>query len=239
MRRDIEGIVVDIIGVDGCARGWIAASRDTRGAINCTRVKQLAELFDTSYPRIVAVDIPIGLPERGARECDTEVRRLLGARRSSVFPAPIRPTLAATSQAAASRVRRHVEGKGVSIQSWAIVPKIVEVDVLLRADTTRRNVVREVHPEVSFFFLNGKQPMKMPKKTAEGETERLALLRKWAGETIIDALARRLELGCQANDIIDAAVALWTAQRIADGTAISIPLKPPFDACGLRMEILA
>src|SRR5205814_4958669 len=204
------------------------------------RVNALAELFDDSNcPRVVAVDVPIGLLARGARECDVEARRLLGVRRSSVFPAPIRPILTATSQADASRIRGRVEGKGVSIQTWAIVPKIVEVDACLRADHVRREIVREVHPEVSFFFLNGERPMNTAKKKADGQVERLAVLRKWTGEAIVDALTQRRELGCKADDSVDAVVALWTAERIACGTALSIPAKPPLDAYGLRMEMVA
>src|SRR5262249_1111464 len=75
---------------------------------------------------------------RGARGCDVEARRLLDTRLSSVFPAPVRPILTATSQADASRIRRNVEGKGVSIQRWTIKPKIVEVDHFLRADGQSR-----------------------------------------------------------------------------------------------------
>ena len=232
--------MADLIGVDGCVGGWIAASRDPRGAICCQRVERLAELFGGSVlPRVVAVDVPIGLLGRGARDCDVEARRLLGVRRSSVFPAPIRPILTATSQAEASRIRYRVEGKRVSIQTWAIVPKIVEVDRFLRADTARREIVREVHPEVSFFFLNGERPMSTAKRKADGQAERLSLLRKWFGEAIGHALAGREGLGCKADDIVDALVALWTAERIGCGAALSIPVRPPLDAHGLRMEMMA
>lgn len=235
-----ETPLVDVIGVDGCASGWIAASRDARGAISCRHVNALAELLgEATRPRVIAVDVPIGLLECGARDCDVEARRLLGVRRSSVFPAPIRPILTATSQPDASRIRRSVEGKGVSIQTWAIVPKIVEVDGCLRTDEVRRWIVREVHPEVSFFFLNGERPMSVAKRKAAGQAERLSVLRSWGGESIVDALARRRELHCKADDILDALVALWTAERIARGSAISIPAQPPLDAYGLRMEMVA
>jgi len=203
-------------------------------------VETLAELFAESVPpRVVAVDVPIGLLGRGARDCDVEARRLLGVRRSSVFPAPIRPILTATSQAEASRIRYRVEGKRVSIQTWAIVPKIVEVDRFLRADTMRREIVREVHPEVSFFFLNGERPMSTAKRKADGQAERLSLLRRWFGEAIGHALAERERLGCKADDIVDALVALWSAERIDCGAALSIPVRPPLDAYGLRMEMMA
>jgi len=96
-----------------------------------------------------------------------------------------------------------------------------------------------MHPEVSFFYLNGGRPMSTAKRKAGGQAERLSVLRKWSGNSVVDALAKRKELDCKADDIVDALVALWTAERIAYGTAISIPAKPPLDAYGLRMEMMA
>jgi predicted RNase H-like nuclease len=230
-----------VIGVDGCTGGWIAASRrDARAHVRCRRIDTLEELFaDTVTPRVVAVDVPIGLLERGARECDVEARRLLGARRGSVFTAPIRPMLAATSQAEASRVRHRLEGKRVSIQTWAIVPKIREVDRLLRGEFIRREIIHEVHPELCFFFLNGKRPMSESKKKAGGRAERVSLLRTWCGEAVARALADREKLGCETDDIVDAFVTLWTAERIQRGEAVSIPPIPSLDVHGLRMEMVA
>ena len=190
-------------------------------------------------PSVVGVDVPIGLLEQGARDCDVEARHLLGVRRSSVFPAPIRPMLTATSHDEASRIRDRVEQKRVSIQTWAILPKIVEADRLLRADVARSEIVREVHPEVSFFFLNGRKPMTLAKKKAGGRAQRQAVLRRWCGEAIAHALAERVKLGCHADDIVDAFAVLWTAERIARGAAISIPAVAPLDAYGLRMEMMA
>jgi predicted RNase H-like nuclease len=231
--------VAHVVGVDGCAGGWVAASRDAGDAISVRRIDTLEELFETMRPEVVAVDVPIGLPERGARACDVEARRLLGDRKSSVFPAPIRPTLNAGSRAAASRLRQQVEEKRVSAQAWAIVPKIVEVDRFLCADPARAAVVREVHPEVSFYFLNGARPMRLPKKKADGRAERVSALRPWCDDAIDKALAERGTLRCRADDIVDAFVALWTAERIARGAAVSIPADPPVDAYGLRMEMMA
>ncbi len=230
----------EVIGVDGCHGGWIAASRPARGAVRWRRVETLASLFaGPRPPRVVGVDIPIGLLPRGARACDVQARRLLGVRRSSVFPAPIRPMLAARSYAAVSHIRRRVEGKRVSIQAWAIMPKIAEVDRLLRTHPRRRAIVREVHPEVSFLFLNGGRPMGFAKRTREGQAERRALLRTRYGQAIDAALADRAALGCQPDDVVDAFAVLWTATRIAAGAATSIPARPPRDAHGLRMEMLA
>jgi predicted RNase H-like nuclease len=229
------------MGVDGCAGGWIAAwRRDARGEPGYRRVERLEELLvDALTPSVVAVDVPIGLLERGARQCDGQARRLLGARRSSVFTPPLRPMLGAASRRAASRVRHRLEGKGVSIQAWAIVPKIREVDRLLRGHPTWRGIVREAHPELCFFFLNGRRPLREPKKTAGGRAERVALLATWCGAAAARALDERPKLGCQADDIVDALVLLWTAERVERGEAVTLPARPPRDACGLRMEMVA
>ena len=231
---------MDVVGVDGCSGGWIAAFRAPGGDIACRRIELLADLFEGEEPpRIVAVDVPIGLLARGARECDVEARRLLKQRRSSVFPAPIRCLLRAASHAEASRMRRETEGKGVSIQTWEIVPKIAEADALLRGHAGRPDVVREAHPEVSFYFLNRRRPMRFAKTTAEGRFERLSALARWCGPVAARLAGTRRGLSCQADDVIDALVALWTAERIAAGRAVTIPADPPRDDYGLRMEMVA
>lgn len=229
-----------VVGVDGCPNGWLAVSRRDGGAVHCQRLASLADLFiDKVAPTVVAIDVPIGLLERGGRECDVEARRVLGPRRSSVFTAPIRPLLTATSQAEASRIRHQLEGKRVSIQAWAIVAKILEVDRLLRSNPAWCEIIREVYPELCFFFLNGKRPMSESKKKAGGRAERVSLLRAWCGEMIDEALGERPKLGCKADDIVDAFAALWTAERIQRAEAVSIPPIPPVDAHGLRMEMVA
>jgi predicted RNase H-like nuclease len=190
--------------------------------------------------RITAIDVPIGLPDRGPRLCDREARKLLGpGRASSVFPAPIRPVLAASSYEEACEIRSQIEDKKMSLQSWAIVPKIREVDEVLREDVTLQSKVREVHPEVSFYFLAGKQPMKHSKKRRAGKEERRSVLEPVFGHWLAAALAERKSLGSAQDDILDAFVALWTAERVALGTFHTIPPTPPRDSCGLRMEIVA
>ncbi len=67
---------------------------------------------------VIAIDIPIGLPETGPRECDVLARRLLGrARASSVFPAPIRAVLGAKDYQQACAIRHKIEGKKMSKQA--------------------------------------------------------------------------------------------------------------------------
>ncbi len=127
----------------------------------------------------------------------------------------------------------------MSIQAFGILGKVAEVDRLLNAKPRMRSIVREVHPEVCFFFLNGRRPLTYGKKTREGREERLALLRSHFGADADSAVAQRSELRCQADDIVDALVGLWTAERILRGNAVTLPVNPPYDALGIRMEMVA
>ena len=230
-----------ICGADGCGDKWIAVTKDLDSGRVSWRCATRRELFyGEPVPQIIALDIPIGLPEFGARGCDREARQLLGrGRASSVFPALIRPLLAATDHADACEKRLQVDGKRMSLQAWAIVPKIREIDSLLREDPELRTRVREVHPEVSFYFLAGGRPMRHGKKSRAGREERRVLLEPVFGHWLSAALEERRRMSAAEDDVLDAFVALWTAERIAHGQAQTIPAAPPVDACGLRMEIVA
>jgi len=231
-----------ISGADGCKAGWVVISKDLdSGSVSwrlCSTAHELA--YSQPTPQIIALDIPIGLPEAGPRDCDLGARRLLGpGRASSVFPAPIRPVLAATSYHNACQIRLQVEGKKLSLQAWAIMPKIQDVDKLLRQDSELRARVREVHPEVSFYFLAGKRPLQHGKKRKNGREERRKLLEPIFGQWLQSALTERGKLASTEDDVLDAFVALWTAERIASGVSQTIPSAPPRDAFGLRMEMVA
>ena len=67
----------------------------------------------------------------------------------------------------------------------------------------------------------------------------MELLQPDFGNAVDGALTERRRLGCAADDIIDAFVALWTARRIANGIAVRMPLAPPVDVVGIAMEMLA
>jgi predicted RNase H-like nuclease len=224
-------------GVDGCRGGWIAASRTRDGAVTVQRIGSLGEL---GAPQVIAIDIPIGLADAGNRECDRLARTRLGARRSSVFAAPIRPMLAASSHAEACTIGRTApgnDGKAIALQAWNIVPKIREIDALLGDQPELRSVVHEVHPELIFTELSRGAPFPK-KKLLDGRQARLALLTQALNSTVHDTIANRRALECSADDIVDAIAALWTAERISRGEAICIPPNPPFDSTGLPMRMM-
>jgi predicted RNase H-like nuclease len=182
--------------------------------------------------------IPIGLAERGPRACDEEARRLLGrGRASSVFPAPVRAALAARTWEEACARSAEATGKRLSRQSFGILPRIREVDRVLRRDAELRERVRETHPELCFYVWNRRRPLAYGKKTVIGRAERLRLV---ASHFAVDFAALRRGIPAKLagdDDILDALAALWTAERIAGGAAITLPARPSLDGFGLRMEI--
>ncbi|HKJ89435.1 MAG TPA: DUF429 domain-containing protein [Gammaproteobacteria bacterium] len=228
-----------VAGVDGCRGGWLClwgdpGGRELRGRV-LVRIEELLEL--DPRPEEVGVDIPIGLPASGARACDREARRLLGrSRGSSVFPAPIRPLLEAGSYEEACAIGERVHGRKLSRQAWNILPRVREVDEFLLDVSDRATWIREVHPEVSFALWNRRSPMTHNKKTPAGRAEREALAQKVFGTGWRAALPAS---GYAPDDALDALAVLWSARRIAAGTALRLPDEPERDPRGLPMGILA
>src|SRR3989440_4245779 len=199
-----------LLGVDGCRAGWVAAS-DRGARVYPTFAEIVAQRFD-----LMLIDVPIGLLQAGPRHCDLQARNMLGARRSSVFPAPWRRLL---------RARRY--GRQCSIQLWNILHKIREVDEAMTPRLQRR--VREAHPEVSFALLNG-APLLFAKKSADGEAERRGLLSSIFGEI-------RGVPGAARDDVLDAYALLWSARRARRGKARVLGGNER-DARGLKCEIV-
>lgn len=238
-----------LAGVDGCPVGWVVAL--VRHPGDEARVRIVPRFADVlaapEHPAIVAVDMPVGLPERageGGRTAERAVRPLLGARQSSVFSVPSRAAVYAGDYAAACRIASETSDppRKVSKQLFMIAPKIREVDACLRADANAARRVFEVHPEVAFWRLNGERALDEPKKI-KGRCHEpgLALRRR----LLIDAGLRPAIVvsmpprGAGPDDLIDALACAAIARRIATGVARPFPDPPERDAFGLPMAIWA
>jgi len=181
-----------------------------------------------------AIDIPIGLAPAGPRRADVEARRRLGPRRSSVFPAPVRAVLAASSYEEACALSRAASGKAISKQLFNILPKIREVDQLVTPLHQRH--LFEMCPELSLAVLDG-APMAYAKTTAAGRAERLHALGNVFGPAELERHLRPVPSGARADDVIDAFAGAWTARRFAAGAHLQ--LGGDVDERGLRMEVVA
>ena len=227
-----------LAGIDGCPNAWIAVTQAGDGAIVSHHISDLETFLDQHQPRVVAIDIPIGLVESGARACDVEARRLLGKRKTSVFPAPILPAIAARDRLAAHEISMAIHGKGVASQSFGIYAKVKEVDDLLHARPDLRDSIYEIHPELSFYAWNGDRPMSNPKRTGPGFMERVSLVESVFGPDAFNQVrANHRRTRVAEDDILDAFAALWTARRIAFGTALTCPTPPQTSPTGLRMAM--
>jgi predicted RNase H-like nuclease len=217
------------IGLDGYKKGWVAVtiSNKSNGIKFLTSVSDLQkEAFD-----LAMIDIPIGLPENGSRQCDVLGKKLLGVGASRVFTGARRDYWTFKSMADANHHYWSRGDTGISAQLWCLRQKIAEVDEFVTPAT--QESVRETHPELAFWRLNG-CTLLPPKKTREGIQTRLTLLRangiseidEWVGKT-------RLGTGAKADDVLDASVAALVALKPMN----PIPQEPHHDSRGLRMEI--
>lgn len=223
-----------VAGVDGCRAGWVAFKVEVPSFATSVEVIDLPAWLRERPGDLacVGIDIPIGLLE-GPRACDKAARKLLGQPRgSSVFPAPCRPALAAQTYAEASSLNRQKTARGLSQQAWGIAPKIKQVDDAITSNCQKWAF--EVHPEVCFWALNQRRPMKHNKKTNEGAAERVVLLRRVFPQVETHLVNRPARVG--ADDLLDAAAAAWTALRWRRNEAECV-CTPELDDRGLAATI--
>ncbi len=212
-----------VLGVDACKGGWVGVLL-TAGEPTAHFGATIGELLlaaEAGGPLdVVAIDIPIGLPDAGLRQADVLAFKAIGMLAPAVFMTPTRSALEALDHAAASAVNKGLTGRGISAQAFALKPKLFQVNDWV-AGSGRRVV--EIHPEVSFAQLAG-EPLRVRKSTWAGVERRRQLL---AGAGIV--LAGELGLaGIKAgvDDVLDAGVAAWSARRVARGEARCRPNPP-------------
>jgi predicted RNase H-like nuclease len=224
---------MSVAGVDGCRAGWVALKVELPARVTSVEVVDLSAWLQARPPDLtcLGIDIPIG-QLNGSRACDKAARNLLGQPRgSSVFAAPCRAALSATSHATGSAINRQKTTRGLSQQAWGIAPKIKQVDDAISPDC--QQWAAEVHPEVCFWALNQHRPMKYNKKKKDGAAERIAVLRPIFPEIERHLANRPPRVG--ADDLLDAAAA-WTALRLHQRQAECV-CSPEVDEKGLAVTI--
>jgi predicted RNase H-like nuclease len=237
-----------VAGVDGYPDGWVVVNHPLNEPLKAT--VHFFEHFEgvvalSQHVDFIAVDIPIGLPERtgrGGRVCDSEARKIVRPRGSSVFSVPARMVFTQPDYRTAKAVALRCSDppRSISIFIWCLFPKINEVDVLMKPSLQSR--IYECHPELVFWRLNQRRPLQYPKKRKsrahpEGTKLRRRLLNDagYSDSILDDAIDCRGRAGI--DDVIDAFAGAVAATGIARGQRHRVPDDPPCDAKGLRMEI--
>lgn len=237
-----------VAGADGCKAGWIVVSGDldykNRRVV---LVEKLELAFSSQFrPALLAVDMPIGFLARaqeGGRQCERELRKILRGKSRSVFSAPCRPALKASSHEEASRLNRDNSVDvgapiGLSQQAFGLFKKMNEVDSLLAGRD--RDDIFECHPEYSFALMadeHNPQPILESKKTIGGLAKRVARLLK-VGVYLDDSWRSLFRASAaQPDDVLDAFACYWSAVRIAKEKHKRLPPSPERDAEGRIMAI--
>ena len=216
------------LGVDGFRNGWVCVWIDAggrRGFLTCPTFDDVTRLG----AKRIMVDIPIGLPDTGYRACDLAARRLLGPARSRVFLGVRRGLLRHTDDYVAASRWAKKNGKGISIQTFNILPKIREVDTLVTPP--RQRAIREMHPELVFLRLNGFRPV-ASKKTEAGLKLRRALLRKHGFNNLTRWRRDLRGTGAKEDDLLDASAGAFAAMK-----PMRVDCEPQRDDTGRRMDI--
>ena len=233
-------------GIDGCKAGWfyIGMNEDdvwTTGVFET--ISGISKFL--SETRLILIDIPIGLKGvdrvESQRCCDKEARAVLRPSRSaSVFPVPSRVALSAPTYQQACEFNKAAINRRLSKQTWAILPKIKEVDGFLQENPSAQQRIREMHPEVCFWALNNGSAMEHNKKKAEGFYERKKILSRICNNTdtiIYDALNHFPRKEVAKDDVLDAFVGVVTAKYFFDSLA-TLPATLEFDEMNLPMEVV-
>lgn len=227
-----------IAAVDGCKAGWLVAvaqgwpPSQIPVFVVCKTFKEV--LLETAVCKVVVVDMPIGLPETGARRCDKDARRFLGAKGApAVFPVPPRAALAAKTPQEFQALIREINGVGAGFPVWGIVPRLREVDEMMTPAIQQR--VKEYHPEAAWRSY-AKRPL-YSKHSAAGLLQRMHL--STAVIPKMYAVSETLtEPGVSLDDLMDVTVGLNVAWKIVEKNEDRFPVEQEEkDAKGLSMEI--
>ena len=255
-------------GIDGCPAGWLVLSQkaDNSGSLSARIFPTLDQLAPhLRADHIVAIDMPIGMPapDHYPRACDVAARQLLGSRACCVFSAPCRGVLSHLHHyPSASSWHKHATGKAISCQVFNILPKINQLDTFLSLHPGIASF-HEIHPEVSFAYMNGSNgkptPILTKKTSPEGAQARADLIEQAFPTTlhnseVMESLQQNLGPRSKQgkprwalNDLYDAFAALWSAHRIMTHSAEVLPADhsaqpktlQQIDATGKTMQIKA
>jgi predicted RNase H-like nuclease len=234
--REVPMIERRVLGADVCSKGWVGVATGP-GGTQAYFGPAIGDLLTAAEADglidVVAIDIPIGLPDRSLRRADELARAVAGDRWQSVFMTPVRDALVAADHATSVKINRRLAGAGVSRQAYGLRSKIFEVEAWLRV--SGRTVI-EAHPEVCFATIAG-HPLTTRKKTWAGAEQRRKLL-DGAGIRLGTDLGMAGEMAA-VDDVLDAAATAWTARRLVTGEARSLPGRPEVFSDGIGCAIWA
>lgn len=160
-----------------------------------------------------------------------------------MFPVPVRAAVHEESYEDAKKIQEKRTDGSLGVQSYGIADKIAELDLFLRE--TKPDAVgtlREAHPEVCFWALNGESATEYSKtgQPAAAFWERIEILEAIDDAAINDVREASTDLDAKVgnDDIIDAFALALTASPKTESLR-TLPDEPPTDDTGdLPMEMV-
>ncbi|MEC7735099.1 MAG: DUF429 domain-containing protein [Pseudomonadota bacterium] len=227
-----------VAGIDGSHAGWISVIRqiDKENYYKLVFSKDLSSLCNDRI-NLALIDMPVGLNKKiepGGRVVDKLARKKLIKRKSSIFNAPSRLTLKAKNYLEANKINKK-QGLGLSKQSWHLIPKIKEVEILMQQ--VNRPLIFESHPEIIFQEMNNKE-LNYSKKERSGIEERRKILLSNGFEIeFLNKYLQERNKNFKHDDFLDACAISWSALRVSKNININIPEKGVKDAKGILMQM--
>jgi len=191
------------IGLDGNPGGWVAVYLNGDGSQRFAHAQFASELLSVPYERAM-IDMPIGLPDRGYRQCDIEARALVGARvflgaRWGVWK------FETLDEANAHYWREEGVGRGISMQLFCIRGKLQELNEMPIPPR-----LFEAHPEMIFRRIAGR--VLESKNTQQGRDDRIGFLETKGIKGVCRWLGERHRTGIRRDDLIDACACALAAR---------------------------
>lgn len=207
----LDHIMSTFIGLDGIPGGWVAVYLNSDGSQRFAHAKWASQLLSVPYNRAM-IDMPIGLPDRGYRQCDLEGRALVGPRvflgaRWGVWK------FETLEKANAHYWKEEGVGRGISMQLFCIRAKLQELN---EAPIPPR--LFEAHPELIFWRMAGR--VLDSKKTQQGRNDRIELLESNGIKEVRRWLAERRGTGIGRDDLIDACACALAARDSTESLPI-------------------
>lgn len=233
------------VGVDGAPDGWLSVCYEGEQFEEARHFSDISEVWSEYLDaETILIDVPIGLREDSSepRRCDTVARSKLSPNRhSSVFPTPIRAAVKSDDYETAKGTQEDRTDGSLGTQTWAISGKIAQLDKFLRETEEAQQTVREAHPELCFWALNGGQAMVHSKTGAPlmAFWERVETLEQVDEDILSDiqAAGGNLETDASNDDLLDAFALAVTASPLT-GDLQTVPEEPEFDPKDLPMEMV-
>jgi predicted RNase H-like nuclease len=216
--------MTSFVGIDGIPGGWVAVYLSDDGPQRFAYAKSVAQLLADPYDRAM-IDMPIGLPEQGYRQCDIEARALVGPRvflgaRWGVW------NFKTLDQANVHYWSEEGIGRGISMQLFCIREKLQELNEMPAPPR-----LFEAHPEMIFWRIAGR--LLASKNTEKGRTERIGVLEEKGIGRVRRWLGQRHGTGIRSDDLIDACACALAAR---DSTH-TVPARGSLIDQGTRAEI--